>query len=82
MRNQLRGVFKRSFAFPSMSPLIELRDDLFRDSPSPQHSIASLKRMRNSPDEPVRVSKILHWTTRFSWNHGVEPCRQLMLQEI
>lgn len=53
MRNQLRGVFKRSFAFPSMSPPIELRDDLFRDSPSPQHSIASLKRMRNSPDEPA-----------------------------
>ncbi|XP_022803568.1 G-protein coupled receptor 98-like [Stylophora pistillata] len=56
MRNQLRGVFKRSFAFPSMSPPIELREDLFRDSPgSPQQSIASLKRsgMRNSPDEPA-----------------------------
>lgn len=55
LRNQLRGVFKRSFAFPTMSPPIELRDDLFRDSPgSPQHSISSLKRsgMRNSPDDP------------------------------
>ncbi|PFX17387.1 G-protein coupled receptor 98 [Stylophora pistillata] len=61
MRNQLRGVFKRSFAFPSMSPPIELREDLFRDSPgSPQQSIASLKRsgMRNSPDEPVYLTRI------------------------
>ncbi|KAJ7390548.1 maintenance of organ identity [Desmophyllum pertusum] len=57
LRNQLRGVFKRSFAVPSASPpTIELRDDLFRDSPgSPGHSISSLKRsgMRNSPDEPT-----------------------------
>lgn len=60
LRNQLRGVFKQSFAIPSVSPPIELRDDLFRDSPgSPGHSISSLKRsgMRNSPDDPVRLSK-------------------------
>lgn len=59
LRNQLRGVFKESFAIPSVPPPIELRDDMFRDSPSPGHSISSLKRsgMRNSPDDPVRHRK-------------------------
>ena len=60
LRNQLRGVFKQTFAVPSVPPPIELRDDMFRDSPgSPGPSIASLKRpgMRNSPDDPVRLSK-------------------------
>lgn len=60
LRNQLRGVFKQSFAVPSVPPPIELREDMFRDSPgSPGHSISSLKRpgMRNFPDDPVRLVK-------------------------
>ena len=59
MRNQLRGVFKKSFAIPSVQTPIEVRDDMFRDTPSPELSISSLKRpgMRNSPDVPVRLSK-------------------------
>ena len=65
LRNQLRGVFKESFAIPSVPPPIELRDDMFRDSPSPGHSISSLKRsgMRNSPDDPVRYNMVtvLKW---------------------
>ena len=58
LRNQLRGVFKQTFAVPSVPPPIELREDMFRDSPgSPGQSISSLKRpgMRNSPDDPVRL---------------------------
>lgn len=61
LRRRCRGLFKQSFAIPSVSPPIELRDDLFRDSPgSPGPSISSLKRsgMRNSPDDPVKLNKL------------------------
>ncbi|XP_068693739.1 adhesion G-protein coupled receptor V1-like isoform X3 [Montipora foliosa] len=61
LRNQLRGVFKKSFAVTSVPPPIELREDMFRDRPgSPAHSIGSLKRpvMMNSPDDPVYLTKL------------------------
>jgi len=54
LRNQLRGVFKQTFALPAVPPPIELREDMFRDRPgSPTHSIGSLKRpVMNTPDDP------------------------------
>ncbi|XP_015763361.1 PREDICTED: G-protein coupled receptor 98-like [Acropora digitifera] len=57
LRNQLRGVFKQSFAVPAVPPPIELREDMFRDRPgSPTHSIGSLKRpVMNTPDDPVSL---------------------------
>lgn len=53
LRNQVRGMFKQSYAVPNVTPPIHTQDDFFPDRPSSaEHSINSLKRqrLRHSPE--------------------------------